>query len=56
MKTADSLEPKDTDHVQHSAESPKLASLASNQSGEQPSPSATSQNIFYDGREVYGGY
>lgn len=56
MKTADTLEPKDTDLGQHPTEAARHPSLAPKQAAEQPSQNSASQEIFYDGREVYGGY
>jgi hypothetical protein len=56
MKTANSLELEDNDLGQHPAEAAMHAGLVPSQPGEQPSPSAASLEIFYDGREVYGGY
>lgn len=56
MKTADPLEPKDIDYGQHPTEAARHVSLAPSQVSEQPPPGAASQEIFYDGREVYGGY
>jgi hypothetical protein len=56
MKTTDSLESEPTDRGQHPIETAKRATLTPNQTGDQPSPSSVSLEIFYDGREVYGGY
>jgi hypothetical protein len=57
MKTTDSLESENIDRRQQPMESAKHATPAPNQTGDQPSPSsASSLEVFYDGREVYGGY